>query len=31
MNMSEKVLEKHYDKGSNAEKAERWREYVRDI
>lgn len=31
VNMSGKVLEKHYDKGSSAEKAERRREYVRDI
>jgi site-specific recombinase XerD len=31
VNMSGKVLEKHYDKGSSAEKAERRREYIRDI
>jgi hypothetical protein len=29
--MSGKVLEKHYDKGSSAEKAERRRDYVKDI
>lgn len=31
VNMSGKVLDKHYDKGTNAEKAERRRDYVRDI
>jgi integrase len=31
VNMSGKVLEKHYDKGTSAEKAERRREYVKDI
>jgi integrase len=30
-NMSGRVLDKHYDKGSSAEKAERRREYLRDI
>jgi integrase len=31
VNMSGKVLEKHYDKGTTAEKAERRQEYLRDI
>ena len=31
VNMSGKVLDKHYDKGTNAEKAERRRDYIRDI
>lgn len=31
VNMSGDVLEKHYDKGTNAEKAERRQEYIRDI
>ncbi|WP_226040201.1 site-specific integrase [Natrinema sp. DC36] len=31
VNMSGTVLEKHYDKGSSAEKAERRQEYIRDI
>ena len=31
VNMSGKVLDKHYDKGSSAEKAERRRDYIRDI
>jgi len=29
--MSEEVLEKHYDKGTSPEKAERRRDYVKDI
>lgn len=31
VNMSNKILEKHYDKGTNAEKAERRRDSVKDI
>ena len=31
VNMSGKVLDKHYDKGTSAEKAERRRDYIRDI
>ena len=31
VNMSGKVLDKHYDKGTSAEKAERRRGYIRDI
>lgn len=31
VNMSGKVLNKHYDKGTSAEKAERRRDYIRDI
>lgn len=31
VNMSGKVLDKHYDKGTSAEKAERRRDYVKDI
>jgi site-specific recombinase XerD len=31
VNMSGKVLEKHYDKGTNAEKAKRRRGFIRDI
>lgn len=31
VNMSESVLDKHYDKGSSAEKAERRQDYIRDI
>ena len=31
VNMSGKILEKHYDKGSHDEKAERRREYLKDI
>jgi len=31
VNMSGKVLDKHYDKGSSAEKAERRRDHIRDI
>lgn len=31
VNMSGKVLDKHYDKGTNAEKAERRRDYVKDV
>jgi hypothetical protein len=29
--MSGRILDKHYDKGSAAEKAERRRDYLRDI
>ena len=31
VNMTGKVLEKHYDKGTSAEKAERRRDHIRDI
>lgn len=31
VNMSGKVLEKHYDKGTNADKAERRKEHIHDI
>lgn len=31
VNMSGKVLEKHYDKGTSAQKAERRRDYVKNI
>jgi len=31
VNMSGKVLEKHYEKGTSAEKAERRRDHISDI
>jgi hypothetical protein len=31
VNMSGKILDKHYDKGSYDEKAERRRDYIKDV